>query len=51
MILKQGLTELPAAEKAAMLQMETEIKEQVFEGLNFRIEVCDGNFNTIATAN
>ena len=51
MILKSGLTELPPTQKATLRLMESEIKEQVFDGLNFRIEVCDINFNKIATAN
>ena len=51
MILKEGLNELPLTQKATLRWMEDEIKEQVFEGLNFRIEVCDGSFNTIANAN
>jgi len=51
MILKTGLSEFPPNEESTLRWMEADIKEKVFEGLNFRIEVCDGNFNTLATAN
>lgn len=51
MIIDPKLTSLPAEQKLTLKYLESDIKTKVFEGLNFRIEICDGNFNPIPSAN
>lgn len=47
MILNPKLTRFPAEQQALLDSLEADIRREVFQGLHFRIEVCDGNFNPI----
>ena len=51
MVLNPQLVTFPQEQQPVLRNMETDMKQVVFDGLNFRIEVCDGNFNPIAAAN
>jgi len=47
MILDSKYQFLPEKEQYYLDQLEIDIGKTVFDGLNFRIEICDGNFNPI----
>jgi hypothetical protein len=47
MVLNPQLTSFPSTQKPALKALEADIRSSVFEGHNFRIEVCDGNFNPL----
>ena len=44
MVLDDSYKTLPTEQNNNLTLLETDIKEQVFEGLNFRIQVCNANF-------
>ena len=44
MVLDADYKSLPLDQNNNLVMLEADIKEQVFEGLNFRIQVCNANF-------
>jgi hypothetical protein len=44
MVLNDNYEQLPEDQERNLELLETNIREDVFEGLNFRIEVCNANF-------
>lgn len=50
MVLDDDFKVLPETQKNNLALLEADIKEQVFDGLNFRIQVCNANFVPIKTA-
>lgn len=44
MVLDDSYKTLPTEQNNNLALLEADIKEQVFEGLNFRIQVCNANF-------
>jgi hypothetical protein len=47
MVLNPQLSAFPATQKPVLKALEADIRSVVFDGHNFRIEVCDGNFNPL----
>jgi hypothetical protein len=47
MVLNSSFTELPEDQHNSLELLEADIQTKVFEGLPFRIDVCDINFNLI----
>ena len=50
MVLDSDYKTLPAHQNNNLNLLEADIKEQVFDGLNFRIQVCNANFVPIEPA-
>ncbi len=44
MVLDDRYNELPASQNHNLKLLEEDIKRVVFDGLNFRIEICNANF-------
>lgn len=44
MVLNDSFKTLPESQEKNLELLERELKENVFQGLNFRIQVCNGNF-------
>lgn len=47
MVLNPTITAFPEDQRNLLANLERDIKEDVFNGHNFRIEISDGNFNPI----
>ena len=47
MVLNPKLTVFPEDQRGLLTYLESDIKAEVFNGHNFRIEISDGNFNPI----
>lgn len=47
MIVDPNRSPLPDSEMVVLNQMEADMKAEVFDGLNFNIELCDRHFNPI----
>jgi len=50
MVLDDAFKSLPKDQDNNLALLEADIKEQVFDGLNFRIQVCNANFVPIKIA-
>ena len=50
MVLDDAFKSLPKDQDNNLALLEADIKEQVFDGLNFRIQVCNANFVPIEIA-
>jgi hypothetical protein len=51
MVLNDEYKSLPISQQKNLALLESDLKETVFEGLNFRIEVCNANFVPLSTLN
>lgn len=47
MVLNNKYKALPSEQEVSLKALESDIKSTVFQGLNFRIEVCNANFVSI----
>ncbi len=48
MILNEDYDRLPLNQRRNFELLEQDIQQQVFKGANFKLEICDINFNPIA---